>query len=291
MKLTEVIEQYLLSKTGNADGGEDRLVVGPNFYGVVDGATDKTGNNWGNAETPRKGGTVLADIAKKVLEDPNTPTKPDAIVEIINKDIAIVAQRAGIDLSIVNNRADVGFAVYVPLERAVYHINDCSFGFVNQNGLFEMHKKDKAVDKLTANIRATVIKWYEAQGYNPFEKEDKGREFIMELLKRQPEIQNHGFDNTSLWVGGIPCCLVSYKTLNGLPTTLDITPVPLDTVEVIIASDGFATIMPTLNDTLAILEKHLKQDPHCIDILKSTKGYNNRQKSYDDMSYLRIMTA
>ena len=65
----EIVESYLQSKSGKSDGGEDRLVLGPRFFGVVDGATDKSGLNWGTQETPRAGGYVLASIIKAVLEE------------------------------------------------------------------------------------------------------------------------------------------------------------------------------------------------------------------------------
>ncbi len=45
LKMVKIIEKYLMSKSGKPDGGEDRSVLGPNFYGVVDGSTDKTGKD------------------------------------------------------------------------------------------------------------------------------------------------------------------------------------------------------------------------------------------------------
>jgi len=68
MPSIKIIETYLMSKKGNEDGGEDRLILGPIYYGVVDGATDKSGNNWGTPENPKKGGEIAAEIIKSTLE-------------------------------------------------------------------------------------------------------------------------------------------------------------------------------------------------------------------------------
>ena len=152
-----------------------------------------------------------------------------------------------------------------------------------------MYSHDKPVDKLTSTLRATIIQWYQEQGIDPFaEGKDLGREFILELLKKQPEIQNTGFNNDEDWCPGIPFSLVAYKTLNGFPTTLDITPVPEGTKEIVLASDGFPIIKPTLDETRTVLNQRLKEDPHCIGVLKSTKGLSKGNISYDDMAFIRI---
>jgi len=288
--MVEILESYLRSKKGKKDGGEDRLVLGPNFFGVVDGATDKSGNTWGTEEKPRKGGAVLADIVKTVLQDEGTSTDPSEIMEIINQQIHDAAYSAGINIDDeVNNRADTGFTAFVPEKDAVYHIHDCLFGFVKADGSFEIYDNDKEVDKLTSAVRATVIDWYINQGKDPFaDGKDLGREAILPMLKRQPEIQNQGFNNQDIWAMGVPHSAVAYRTLNGFPTKIDVVTVPEGTTEIILATDGYRVIRPTLEETEAVLKKQLAQDPHCIGVLKSTKGLQPGNESFDDRTYLRL---
>jgi len=287
--MVKIIESYLMSKTGKPDGGEDRLILGPNFYGVVDGSTDKSGLNWGTKEEAKKGGAVLADIVKEVLENPGTKIDHKKIVEIINKKINYAAEKANIDLGKLENRADAGFTVYVPEKNVIYHIHDCNYAFLKRDGTFEMHDNDKPVDKLLSALRQAHISWCISQGIDPFKDgRDLGREHIMPYLKRQPEIQNQGFDDEKEWIAGVKRKDVAYKTLNGFPTTLDIIPVPEDTKEIILLTDGFPVIKHTLKETIEVLNQYLKQDPHCISVIKSRKMLQPGYRSYDDMGYLRI---
>jgi hypothetical protein len=287
----EIIETYLSSKKGNKTGGEDRLILGPNFYGVVDGATDKSGNNWGTEQTPKTGGQVLADIVKSNLEKENTPNNKtlEQKLNLINSQIHSAANTANIDLRIENNRADAGFAAYTPKDKCIYHIHDCVFGFVKEDGEFEVHTNDKQLDQLTSSIRKQMNEWYLSQGINPFENgKDLGREYIMPMLKNQQTVQNQGFESNEEWMNGIPKSTVAYRTINGFKTQVSKTKIPKGTKEIIISSDGFKTLKPTLQQTLETLKFQLQNDPHCMNELLSTKGLNQNQISFDDMSYIRI---
>lgn len=288
--MVEIIEKYLMSKKGTEDGGEDRLILGPNFYGVVDGATDVSGINWGTKEKPKTGGAVIADIIKEVFEDPkNKDISPEMFVEIVNKKIHDAAKEAGVDLGEFKNRAAASFSVFFPEKNVIWHIGDCPFAFVNENKLDE-HRFEIAVDKLLSKLRRDFIKQYQEKGLDPFKDgKDLGREFVKPLTIRQPELQNRKFDSDEEWTKGVPCKTVAYKVINGFPTTIDITKIPSGTKEVIITTDGFPVLKPTLKETLKILEEQVKKDPNCVDIILSPfKRVEPGNKSFDDMAYLRL---
>lgn len=285
----EIVESYLKSKAGKNDGGEDRLVLGPRFFGVVDGATDKSGLNWGAQEAPRKGGFVLANIVKEVLESDDSNDKNYAeILNIINAKIHLAANSANIDLSNELNRSDVGFAVYDAKDSNIVYIHDCNFAFLGKNGDFITHYNEKSLDHLTSSIRSSVANWYLQNGINPFEHGDLARDSIRLGLDQQALIQNQGFDSSEEWFFGVPKKLVAYKTINGFTTTLDTYKAPQDISEIVLSSDGFKVIKPTLDETISILKDQLKRDPYCINELKSTKGLVEGNVSFDDMSYLRL---
>jgi hypothetical protein len=288
-----IIEQHLLSKAGTPDGGDDRLVTGPHAYGVIDGATDRSGLNW-SAEPGgfRSGGSAAADVIQAVLATMGPSTEPPELVDRFNAAIATTARRAGIDLNDMNRRACTGFAVYVPARHAVYHIQDCSFAFLSGGRFLETHRTELAIDCLLSGLRADFVRQLEALGVNPFPAgRDLGREFILPALCREPELQNIDPADRTPWLHGLPRGHFAYRTLNGLPTRIDVTPLPPGTEEVLLASDGFRSLRPTLAETLALLRQQLAADPHCLSILRSTKGWAEGAFSFDDTSYLRVRVS
>ena len=280
-----VIEEHLESKSGDLAGGEDRTVSGPRFFGVIDGATDKSGHDWGGGQT---GGERLAKLIKALLSDPACPEAPGPLVEKINAFIQSAADKAKIDLHVVHNRADAGVALYVPAKHAIYHINDCQFGFVFEGGTFEVHQNGKLIDELTSDLRARVLLFLKRNGLEPFAgTDDMGRAFIRTMLERQQELQNIDRSDRTAWFG-MPRGAFAYKTLNGFPTSFEVTPVPDGVCEVVLASDGFKELRPTLRDSLILLKSMQENDPECMGLLKSTKGLLPGNKTYDDTSYLRL---
>jgi hypothetical protein len=278
-----VTESFLSSKAGAPDGGEDRLVLGPHYFGVIDGATSRRGP-WGK----RPAGEILAESLQQLLCDARA-TDPTDLVEAVNQTIETAAKAAGVDLTDVNNRADVAFAAYVPSQNAVYHIHDCGFGFLLESGEFIENREEKLIDTYLADLRTAAVAFLRGQGQDPFaDGQDLGRAFIAPFLDRLPELQNIEPSDGTRWAFGLPRGLFAYKTFNGLPTTIDITAVPPSAQEIILASDGFPRLFPTLAETRAYLETTLQADPECLQHIVSSKGRAPGNKSHDDLSYVRL---
>ncbi len=281
-----VIEHYLISKEGDPKGGEDRLVVGPYYFGVIDGATDKSGNDWGTGGSLRRGGEVAAEAVAEAFADRRAA---EVAVTLANELIEKAARDAKVDLADKHNRPEASLAVYSPERDVVSHVGDCNFLFIGESGRGEAHLFEKPIDLLTSAVRAKVVEWHREHGIDPFPGgNDLGRRFIMPMLERQAELGNFIGDPSARWIWGIPFGSLAYSTINGLPTTLDTTPVPEWTTEIVLASDGFRDLRPTLAETLVAHENALEVDPECVDELRTTKGVVPGNISYDDMSYLRI---
>jgi len=65
-------------------------------------------------------------------------------------------------------------------------------------------------------------------------------------------------------------------------------PLPENVGQVILASDGYPDILPTLVASEAHLARLLTRDPWCVNELRGTKGVAEGQISYDDRAYLRL---
>jgi hypothetical protein len=58
--------------------------------------------------------------------------------------------------------------------------------------------------------------------------------------------------------------------------------------DLVLASDGYPEILPTLAETEARLAELLAEDPSCVGVLRGTKGVMAGQISFDDRAYLRL---
>lgn len=288
--MVEVVESFLMSKKGGYDGGEDRLITGPNFYGVCDGVTDKTGINWGTKESPKTGGEVLADLVKSFFEsEESTNLTCEKAQDLLNKKVHELAAKANIDISAVHNRAAVVFMVYNSKKSEIWHVGGVSYGTLDLKGAFRQHRFDLSINKLMGRLRASVSEWYIREGSDPFEGgRDRGREFIMPFLRKQQELQNIDPKNDEVWLPGIPKRMVSYRVINGFPTKIGVFTVPSDIRELIFATDGIGVIRPSWDLTRKAWLKQLKADPHHIHLIKATKGLESGNKNFDDTAYLRI---
>jgi hypothetical protein len=288
--MVEIVESFLMSKKGGFDGGEDRLIAGPNFYGVSDGATDKSGLNWGTKESPRSGGHVLSDIIRDYFQSEESKSaSPEKALDILNRKIQEAAKRANIDISIAHNRAAAVFMVYNAQKSEIWHIGGVSYGTVDNKGAFRQHRFDPAIDRLMGRLRASVSEWYIKEGGDPFEGgRDRGMEFIDPFVRKKPELQNIEPRSDDVWLPGIPKKMVSYKVVNGFPAKIDVFSVPSDIREIMFATDGIGAIRPTWDHTRKAWLKQLKADPHHIHLIKATKGLTPGNKNFDDIAYLRI---
>ena len=262
-------------------------MLGPRYFGVIDGATAR-GGEW-NARPP---GEVLADVVAAELRRDDAASDPQQLVQVINTAIRQAAREAGVDLANVAQRSDVGFAAYAAEARAIYHIHDCAFAFVLDDGAFELHSHEKPIDRFHSELRSHAVQFLRAQGTDPFAAgDDLGREFIRPLLERLPELQNQDPADKTPWALGLPRGPLAYRTLNGFPTELNVTPVPPRTREIVLASDGFPELTTNLAETRELLARRLAEDPHCVEELRSTKGRVGNNPYHDDLSYLRLQVS
>ena len=109
---------------------------------------------------------------------------------------------------------------------------------------------------------------------------DVGRAAIAPLLVRQGTFCNS--PDGGEW---------GYGAINGRRVPLEllsICPVPDNVTDLVIASDGYPRIFPTLKASEHALAMLLAEDPLCIGPLRGTKGLTPGNHSYDDRAYLSL---
>ena len=271
-----VIEQYAVGKFDDPERCEDALAVTPHFAAIVDGATSKTSFRF-SGRTP---GRVAASLLVRLLAD--LPADADCSAFIARANEMFVRfyrehrllDRARADASC---RLTASAVVYSDARREVWSVGDCRLRIGGGE-----YRHEKAIDTLLSSRRAEAIESYLAQGGEPdaLFVRDVGREAIREALLRQYRAQNPTAPDTPF----------AYGVLDGFPPYApDVRSYAVEAgQEVVLASDGYPAVLPTLEESERRLRQILHDDPHCFRIFKSTKGVMQGQTSFDDRAYLRL---
>lgn len=286
-----VVESHVRSKAGEClEACEDELVVTPDFACVVDGATSPTGKRWTTDQLT--GGKWAANVLCRAVQHSLTPEMSACkIIATLTKSLYSAYQQESNALEVMQTypeeRATASLVLYSKYLRQVILVGDCQAAFLNENGKITQHvQPDKYCDKVTSAARAMF--WQaqllsdEAADDSSSQDGDPGRDLIQPLLKIQRRFQNNM---------KAPA-LYRYWAMDGFPVAeegIEVHDVSDDSIrEVILASDGYPKLYPTLQETEAHLQKLIRDDPMMIRDYLAAKGVREGAESFDDRAYLRI---
>lgn len=267
-----VVEQFLAAKTGNPDDCEDGIVVTDGFAAVIDGATDKTGRRFGGVTGGRFAMLACADAIRDL--------KPLCDVAAALPHLSdVLASRIPGDLAPRERPAAV-LAVYSRARREVWQIGDVAFWHpgLPRGGV----RMRKTVDRYATEVRVAILRTELAAGTDAevLAEHDPGRDAISSILKYQAVLCNSA--SAGRW---------GYPAVDGrsVPAGLvAVHHVPADVTQLVLASDGYPRILPTLTASERALASLLKRDPLCMGPLRGTKAVSPGNVSFDDRAYLSI---
>ncbi len=177
----------------------------------------------------------------------------------------------------INQRATASMIVYARKQRQVWNVGSgqALIGFQRYNNT-------KLIDDLLADVRSFFIASELKNGKSEFELSyiDTGRELVEPLILRQMLFQNAA--EPSVW---------NYYELDGFfknPQGINVMDIPEQVSSLVLGSDGYPEIFPTLTQTEEFLKQILKDDPLCYKRYKATKGLKQGNVSFDDRSYIRL---
>ena len=102
---------------------------------------------------------------------------------------------------------------------------------------------------------------------------DEGRDHIINDIIASMRLQNKTFSV----IDGTPIYLRGVKRI------------PAENAhEIVLATDGYPFLYPTLAESEAALKNLLINDPCCMEIYQATKACMKGQQSFDDRAYLRF---
>lgn len=271
----KIIEKHLQSKNCDASLCEDAIYFNNNFACVIDGATSMSDLLWDGLSP----GKFASELISETIATFYQHIKSETAISKINDRIAEEYNRRNIlDRVLINpsDRLIASLIIYSKFYSEIWIVGDCHCLFDDK-----LISNTNQFSKLLSEIRSLFLhaELFSGKRIRDLQERDTGREYILPLLEKQGIFQNKL---------GTPW---SFGVIDGFELRREfIKPVkiPLDTDFLVLASDGYPVLKPTLDESERVLKEILEEDPLCIKIHKSTKGKNILGSSFDDRAYIRI---
>lgn len=274
----KVIESKIEGKK-SPESCEDGLVVTADFIAVIDGSTSKTPHHL--SPDMKNGRYAMVLISEYIQHE----LKPESTVEdfcegvtsyIYNK----VYRQQGIEEQMQahpEERLTASAILYSKAKNEVWMVGDCQA--IIDGKLYE---NNKPFEDIVARRRVELIR----QGFTPQE----ARKTIEPLLiQAMLEGQNKTYtviDGFPIYQKGVKVVSLNAPQKNVETDVADSLPLP--TKEIVLASDGYPFLKPTLTESEEALAHLLAYDPQCTHEFITTKGIVVGNKSFDDRTYIRF---
>ena len=271
MTAFRVLESLLCSKAGSADGGDDLLVVTPHFAAVLDGATDGSGATYGGVGAAR----FVAQTGTRVIEA--LPPDVTAYEAVAQMSAAVGQALQETKPSHAPSRPPCFvFVLYSAAQRELWRVGDAQYLLDGQG-----HNPETAVDTVVLKARQLVTQARLLAGDTvaTLRRDDPGREAVKPLLELQTHFMNRA--DSSYGYGAIGRREIPEKFI-------EVIEVSAETREVVLASDGYPELEPTLQASEARLEDVLERDPLLTELHLAAKGWRPEAASFDDRAYVRL---
>ena len=268
--MTEIIEQQLVGKKSQ-ETCEDGIVVTTAHVAVIDGSTSKTAIRINPAES--NGRYCMQLVGQAITRLPSEISCPE-FCNIVTDAISMAYQHFHIDPTIIEQyperRLTCSAAVYSYYHRQIWMIGDCQC--LVDGVLYENNKPQEAANarKRSEYIQSRHLSAEEIM------KHDLGRDFIVNDIISSMKSQNKSYaviDGTPIYQKGIRMIDVS------------------EAHEIVLATDGYPFLKPTLKESEEALEKLLREDPMLISQYQATKGIMQGNRSFDDRAYIRFRNS
>ena len=288
----KIIESSIIGKK-SPEACEDGMVVTDDFIAVIDGSTSKTPKHL-NPDM-KNGRYAMMLISEYIREE----LKADASVDDFCQGVTAyiykkVYEKLGVEERLKEHpeeRLTASAILYSRTRNEVWMVGDCQAiidGKLYENG--------KPYEQEIARKRVELIE----QGLSPAEAR---KQIEPLLIKAMLSGQNQTYtviDGFPIYREGVKVVSVSASSSvqDSVPAS-DSVPcsdsasasdtIPSSSSEIVLASDGYPFLKPTLAASEAALAEQIANDPQNIRSFIATKGIVEGSKSFDDRTYIRFV--
>lgn len=288
----KIIESSIIGKK-SPEACEDGMVVTDDFIAVIDGSTSKTPKHL-NPDM-KNGRYAMMLISEYIWEELKADASVDDFCQgvtayIYNK----VYEKLGVEERLKEHpeeRLTASAILYSRTRNEVWMVGDCQAiidGKLYENG--------KPYEQEIARKRVELME----QGLSPAEAR---KQIEPLLIKAMLSGQNQTYtviDGFPIYREGVKVVSVSASSSvqDSVPAS-DSVPcsdsasasdtIPSSSSEIVLASDGYPFLKPTLAASEAALAEQIANDPQNIRFFIATKGIVEGNKSFDDRTYIRFV--
>ena len=294
----KIIESSIIGKK-SPEACEDGMVVTDDFIAVIDGSTSKTPKHL-NPDM-KNGRYAMMLISEYIREE----LKADASVDDFCQGVTAyvynkVYEKLGVEERLKEHpeeRLTASAILYSRTRNEVWMVGDCQAiidGKLYENG--------KPYEEKIASKRVELIE----QGLSPAEAR---KQIESLLIKAMLSGQNQTYtviDGFPIYREGMKvvsvsdsssvqdsvsssdsCSVQDPASCSGSASASDT--IPSSSSEIVLASDGYPFLKPTLAASEAALAEQIANDPQNIHSFIATKGIVEGNKSFDDRTYIRFV--
>ena len=272
----KIIECNIIGKKSQ-EACEDGLVITDDFIAVIDGSTSKTPKHL--APDMKNGRYAMMLISEYIQKE----QKADATVEDFCEGITAyiynkVYQPMGIEEQLCQHpeeRLAASAIIYSNPRKEVWMVGDCQ-AIVDG----KLYDNSKPYEHEIAAKRVALIQ----QGMTPAEARKSIEPLLIEAMLGGQNKSYAVIDGFPIYREGVK--VVSLKKHSSIDSSFSASNHSQD---IILASDGYPFLKPTLAESEATLAHLIAHDPQCIHDFIATKGLVAGNKSFDDRTYIRFV--
>ena len=288
----KIIESCIIGKK-SPEACEDGMVVTDDFIAVIDGSTSKTPKHL-NPDM-KNGRYAMMLISEYIREELKADASVDDFCQgvtayIYNK----VYEKLGVEERLKEHpeeRLTASAILYSRTRNEVWMVGDCQAiidGKLYENG--------KPYEQEIARKRVELIE----QGLSPAEARKQIEPLLIEAMLSGQNQTYTVIDGFPIYREGVKVVSVSDSSSvqDSVPAS-DSVPcsdsasasdtIPSSSSEIVLASDGYPFLKPTLAASEATLAEQIANDPQNIHSFIATKGIVEGNKSFDDRTYIRFV--
>lgn len=288
----KIIESSIIGKK-SPEACEDGMVVTDDFIAVIDGSTSKTPKHL-NPDM-KNGRYAMMLISEYIREELKADASVDDFCQgvtayIYNK----VYEKLGVEERLKEHpeeRLTASAILYSRTRNEVWMVGDCQAIIAGK-----LYENGKPYEEKIARKRVELI----AQGLSPAEARKQIEPLLIEAMLSGQNQTYTVIDGFPIYREGVKVVSVSDSSSvqDSVPAS-DSVPcsdsasasdtIPSSSSEIVLASDGYPFLKPTLAASEAALAEQIANDPQNIHSFIATKGIVEGNKSFDDRTYIRFV--
>lgn len=287
----KIIESCIIGKK-SPEACEDGMVVTDDFIAVIDGSTSKTPKHL-NPDM-KNGRYAMMLISEYIREELKADASVDDFCQgvtayIYNK----VYEKLGVEERLNEHpeeRLTASAILYSRTRNEVWMVGDCQAIIAGK-----LYENGKPYEQEIARKRVELIE----QGLSPAEARKQIEPLLIEAMLSGQNQTYTVIDGFPIYREGVKVVSVSdsCSVQDSVPAS-DSVPCSdsvsasgtffVSSSEIVLASDGYPFLEPTLAASEAALAEQIANDPQNIHFFIATKGIVEGNKSFDDRTYIRF---